>query len=252
MTSPAQRHRLRVLAAKAAGTSAAAAGVAGPAPETGPAATAYEQQLAQLAEDRRTLKALQSRERKVELKRQLLPKYGAWVQGVLDGARATGRAVQDLVVATVMVWRIDTGDYAGALQLAEHVLRFGLALPEQYERDAATVVTEEISEAALAALSAGGRFDLEVLTDVELLTADHDMPDEVRAKLHKAIGLELARSVTEQDAANDNVAGGSRARQEAALQSLRRALELNERAGVKKDIERLERELKKSAGDPAS
>ena len=56
------------------------------------------------------------------------------------------------------------------------------------------------------------------------------MPDEVRAKLHKAIGYGLAAS----DPAK-------------ALDHLRRALQLFANVGVKKDIERLERELKNSA-----
>ncbi|HBB1350363.1 TPA: terminase, partial [Escherichia coli] len=60
------------------------------------------------------------------------------------------------------------------------------------------------------------------------LTATADMPDEVRAKLHKITGLFL------RDAGD---AAG-------ALAHLQRATQLDCQAGVKKEIERLERELK--------
>lgn len=56
------------------------------------------------------------------------------------------------------------------------------------------------------------------------------MPDEVRAKLHKVMGYGL----------RDNE------QPELALNQLNRAFQLHERVGVKKDIERLERELKKA------
>jgi len=59
------------------------------------------------------------------------------------------------------------------------------------------------------------------------LTESEDMPDEVRAKLHKAIGYAL----NETD-------------KPAALEHLIRALNLHEKVGVKKDIEVLEREIK--------
>ncbi|GIX38031.1 MAG: bacteriophage terminase endonuclease subunit [Silanimonas sp.] len=216
--SLAQRHYQRAVAALAA---AAAPGESVPAH-----ASAYELMLAQLAEDRRRLKALQSVERKIEAKRQMLPQYEAWVQGVLAG----GSGRQDDVLMTVMVWRIDTGDYPGALDIAEYALRHGLTLPDQYQRSTATVVVEEIAERALAALTAGEAFDPQILERAERLTADCDMPDEARAKLHKALGL-LYQSTQPAE----------------ALRNFRRALALHERVGVKKEIERLERELKNSA-----
>jgi hypothetical protein len=63
------------------------------------------------------------------------------------------------------------------------------------------------------------------LNEVAQLTASHDMHDQVRAKLHKAIGYTLERD-------DDSPA---------ALEHLRRALELDERAGVKQDIARIEK-----------
>lgn len=227
--TPARRHFLRVSAA----TAAAAA-----EPGTPVNATAYELMLAKLAEDRRRLKQVQSIERKVEVKRTLLPEYAPWVEGVLK----TGRGAQDAVLMTVMVWRLDVGEFAGALEIAEYALKHDLAMPDQYKRDLPTVITEEVAEKALAAQAAGEPFPADTLAHVQAMTAERDMPDEVRAKLHKAAGL-LAAGAAEQ--------AGDAEMAATALEHLRRALQLHERVGVKKEIERLERFIKKQAAPPA-
>lgn len=250
MGSPARLHRERTLAAIAA-SAAQPGATAAPPPTEGPAATAYEQMLMQLAEDRRQLHDIQSIERKIELKRELIGQYDAWVDGALAEADATGRAVQDEIVATMLTWAIDVQDWQRALQLGAHVLRYQLVLPERFKRDAATLLVEETSEAAIKTLSqAGGSFPRQILTNIETLTSDRDMHDQVRAKLYKAIGLAL---VAEAEAATENdataVAGFASACRAEALAAFQRAVELNPAAGVKKNIEALERALRK-AGAP--
>jgi hypothetical protein len=213
MSSPAQQHRERI-AAKLAATSdtAIATGVA--------CGSAYELALAALAEDKRTLKLIQSIEQKIEIKRQRLPEYDAWCEGVLHA----DKPVQDDVFATIMVWRIDTGDIDGALVMAEHMLTHDLKLPEHYQRDLATLVVEEIAERA--GNVDGGNVTAANLLQVGQLTEGRDMPDEVRAKLHKAIGLALRETAPAQ-----------------ALENLQRALQLNARISVKTDITRLQNQL---------
>lgn len=249
MVSLAREHRTRMLAAKAA---ASAALPAASRPAEGAEATEYELQLARLGGDLRRLREVQSIEKKIELKRELLPAYDAWVQGVLDAAAVEGgRGVQDEIVSQIMIWRIDVGDYSGALPLIEYVLRWSLALPERFNRTAATMIAEEIADAALKALGAGGGkdggedFDLELLLKIDELTAAADMHDQVRAKLRKAEGLALARLAATIETGSDGPAGGRRAAIEGALTRLRDALRLNAKVGVKKEIERLERELAK-------
>lgn len=246
--SPARQHRERALAAQAAHQ--ARPGVAGPAPTSGPAATAYEQMLLKLHEDRTRLSAIQSVEAKIALKRELVPDYYPWIDGALREARDSGRAVQDEVIVNVLPWAIDIGDFPAAIAIAEHVLHFRLVLPERFNRTPACLVCEEIAEAAIARLAAGEGFDVRILLKVEELTAPpQDMPDQVRAKLNKAIGLELARRA---DAATPDdatlIAGYVPATRTEALTRLRRALQLNANVGVKKQIERLESALKR---DPA-
>lgn len=179
----------------------------------------YALMLAKLATDRRRLKAIQSLERKIAVKREILPDYTNYVASVLESEPG----VQDDVLTNVMVWCIDAGDYTGALAIANYALKHGLTLPDQYERTLATFVTEQIAEAAL---TAGACFELAILTKLAELTEAHDMPDPVRAKLHKALGIALQATQPAD-----------------ALTHYRRALSLHERCGVKKEIDRLEREL---------
>jgi tetratricopeptide (TPR) repeat protein len=191
--------------------------------------TQYELMLSKLHEDRRRLKDVQSIERRADIKRVLLPEYMPWVNGVLEG----GSGVQDDVLMTVLIWCIDTTQFGDALRLAEYAIKHKLATPDQFNRDLPTVLAEEIAEQSIKAINAGDCSD-EMLFDLmqtNLLTSDCDMPDEVRAKLMKAIGYA-------------HRAQGSYHEAQAAL---RRALDLSEKIGVKKDIEGLERAIKNSA-----
>lgn len=193
-------------------------------------ASGYQLMLAKLADDRRRLKQIQSIERKGEVKRELLPDYAPWVDGVLQ-ADAGGR---DDVVVTVMIWRIDAGDYPGALDIADYAMRHDLYVPDRFERTLGTIVAEELSDAAkrLRDAKASG-FDVGLLARAMAMTAHADMPDQVRAKLHCELGFALADSNPEQ-----------------ALDQLRRALQLHNGIGVKKAIEGLERKLKNTPTPP--
>jgi hypothetical protein len=229
MVSPARAHFQRVSAATASASAAAGQPLD---------CSEYELMLLKLAEDGRRLKGLQSLEAKAQVKRELLPDYAPWVDGVL----AAGKGAQDTVLVTVMVWRIDAGDYAGALDIAAYALLHDLVLPDRYARTTATLVAEEMADAAKRARDGKEAFDVDLLEQAQALTAAHDMPDEVRAKLHKEIGLlYAAQTQGEADLAL------LRLLSESALENLRRAIQLSDRAGVKKDIERLERALAKDA-----
>lgn len=211
---------MRVLAAQAAAT-----GEQDPHGE--PTGTAYQLMQAQLHEHMRTLSAIQSVERKIDAKRTMLDDFDAYIVGVLE-ADAGG---QDMVVSTVLIWCIDTGAWTRAMQLAEYAVRHDLKLPDRYQRNLATMLLDEVSEAALAGKLAGDEARL-VLAQVDQLTSGHDAPDQARAKLHKAIGY-AQREAGDLQGARDNFA---------------RALALHDKAGVKKDIERLDVLIKNSAG----
>lgn len=236
MTSPARRHMQQVLARKAAGTTGT-----GPAPMPTSGAVGQEYALlrAALGEDLRRLSQIQSVERKIAAKRGMIARYRDWITGAL----AAERPAQDDIVTHMMVWAIDIADWPLALDLARHVIAHRLALPERYKRTPATLIAEEVAEAGLAPVAT---VDLTTLQVVDDLTEDEDMPDEVRAKLRKAIGLAFkARAEAFDPEAESAPAGAHPALIAAALDHLRRALELDSGCGVKKLIEGLEREAKK-------
>ncbi|MBH3422846.1 terminase endonuclease subunit [Pseudomonas gessardii] len=234
MTNPCRRHFQRVTAA------VAAAAVAGPA-MTMEGSTVYELHLAKLQQDYLRLKNVQSTEGKAELKRQLLPEYVPYVEGIL----AEGKGAQDQVLTTLMVWRMDAGDFAGALDIAEYVINYALLMPDRFERTTGTIVAEEIAEVALKAQKAGGTFDLDLLLRTEEIAGEEDMPDQAKAKLHLALGKAFAEKVADDDTSENQVIVFGYL--DSAKKHLARAIELNTSCGGKKDLERVERLLKKHA-----
>ncbi|HCP77990.1 MAG TPA: terminase, partial [Pusillimonas sp.] len=130
-TTPAQRRFETVMAAQASASAQPGQSLAG--------SNAYELMLAKLYDDKRRLKEIQSVARKIEVKREILPDYDNWVAGALE----QGQGAQDEVLVTVMVWRMDIGDFEEALRIAEYVVKHDLVLPDQYERNVQTVIVDE-------------------------------------------------------------------------------------------------------------
>lgn len=218
MLSPARRHLMRQQAVEASQQAS------NPLRH----ASGYELMLLKLNEDKRRLKKVRSKERKAELKRDMLPEYLPWVAGVLS----QGKGAQDAVLMTVMIWRLDAGDVPGALEIARYAIAHGLVPPAGFKRDAtAYLLAEEVADATTRAWTLKTPVDTGPLLATIELTKSADMPDQVRAKLHKITGYVLR--------------DGGRALD--AMEHLTRALQLHEGCGVKKDIERLATELKKQA-----
>lgn len=216
MTSPALRNRARKLAALQ--------GAANPQFDRA-TANAYELQLMQLVEHRRTLKGIQSIERKIDAKRTMLPTYKPWIDGLL----AADRGGQDDVLVTILLWTLDTGDLEGAFDMADYVIRHDLNTPDQYDRTAPTLIAEEVADTTIKLQEVGTGPSFGLLSAYIDLLKGSDMFDQVRAKLHKAVGrAALAEGFKEQ-----------------AAEHYRRALELHDKVGIKKELEVLEREIKK-------
>ncbi|HBR1554022.1 TPA: terminase [Klebsiella quasipneumoniae subsp. quasipneumoniae] len=223
MLTPAQKHFQRVMAERHGKTDE----------QSDTARTAHEQIMHRLRMDQSALKRVQSDQAKAAMKRQLLPHYEGWIEGTLDGD--SGR--QDEVIVTLMVWAIDAGNYALAARIGRYVVTHGLLMPDRFNRTAATVLVDEICDPILVQVKADDTTDvtpyLAVLDEVAEFTAGSDMPDVVRAKLCKARAFALRNGTTEE--------------QTTALALLRQALTLDAGAGVKKEIERLARVVKKAA-----
>ncbi len=227
----AQRHRMHHLVLAQAALSATA-DVHG-----NTVGTAYELQQAQMHQHRLRLKDLQSVEKKIEAKRVILPEYDAYVDGVLAARPGT----QDDVIATVLVWHIDAGNYARGLEIAEYAMASDIKPPDTYQRTLPTIVQDEVAEAILAG-KLKGQAALEVAAKAMALTENADTPDQAKSKLYKAAGWAILGKTASSDV--DMQSRTLKACRE-ALPLLLRAMELDTRTGVKKDIERLERRLSK-------
>lgn len=227
--TPAQRHRMHHLALQQAAL-AEASNVHGQT-----VGTAYELQLAQLHQHRLALKDMHSVERKIEAKRAMLPDYDTYLDGVLEARPGT----QDDVLATVLVWHIDAGNYERAMQLADYAMASGIKPPDQYNRNLPTIVQDEIAEAILAGKKQGPAAIL-LAAQAIALTEAADTPDQAKSKLYKAAGWAVLGKTGTHDV--DMKTRPLKTCKE-ALPLLQRAMELDPRAGVKKDIERLDRRL---------
>ncbi|HGY3148086.1 TPA: phage terminase small subunit [Morganella morganii] len=191
--------------------------------------TAYTQMTLMMNADRRRLKRIQSFEKKAAVKREMLPNYAPWVGGIL----ASGRGQQDDVLMRVMLWRIDAGDFHGALDIADYVLRHGLKMPENHNRTTGCAIAEEIADMAEKLYAAKTPVPLDVLIRTQNLTGEEDMPDQVRANLMKWLGY----------AQRDD------GQLQPATCSWLRALELYDRVGVKQDLRQLEKLIEKQQAE---
>ncbi|AWY99604.1 phage small terminase subunit [Rhodobiaceae bacterium] len=196
---------------------------------------AYEQHLGQLQTHMAQLKNTQSQARKIEMKQGFISDYDAYVDGIL--AEAPG--LQDEVMVTQMIWRLDAGQFDRAYEIAGYALEHGLVMPERFNRTLPTYLAEEFAEAAI---QADGKDDRQV-PPVKLLVTlledlkEADMPDQVRAKLHKAIAFGLEEENEPQALLT-------------ALEHYDRTIELNPtKNGVKKRREQLVKRLEKETSN---
>lgn len=241
MFSPALRNRQRKLAAQA-GTAEIAAHAAPPPPSADTqAGLEYASLRVLLYDNLRTLSDIASIEARNPKKAEFAIPFTEWIEGAL-AAGEQGIAAQDEILVTNLVWAIDYRDFDYALRLGAHVLRFNLVMPERYNRTAACFLAEEI---ATVALTQHELVTLEQLVQVLALVEGADMPDQAKAKLHKAIGRAYRRRGEDFDPNADNApAGGKAAFVSEALTHFNRAKQLDDDCGVKTDIRDLERQLK--------
>lgn len=213
MSNIFRKHRQQVLAAS---QSASADG------ETIASGDNYELMLAQLGNHSRLLKLIKGKDHKIEKKRELLPEYRGYIDGVLEA----DKGLQDNVLISMMIWCIDIADFDLALTIGRYALKHKLQTPDKYKRDLVDLLAEEIAEHAIK--NAGSdTADLASLEAVQDLTKDLDMIDEVRAKVYKGLGLIYANSE----------------QLDAAAASFELALKHNKNCGVKKMMDKINKQL---------
>jgi len=254
--SPAQRHRARILQEQAQQASPYGTELTG---------DAYGLMRVKLSQDKGRIGQVQSHERRAELKAKLLPEYFDWIETAIT----KGTGAQDQVLTTIMVWAFDAGVYELGLQIAEYVIRHRMPMADDYKRSPAAIVIDELSNAYLKGqwaprdlyVDAEGTRQLvpidatghpaaararaaALLIAADKLTESQDAPDQARAKLQKAIAYAALGKV--QTAEDPDLTAIEPAALQEALTRLQRALELDSNAGVKKDIERIERAIAKA------
>lgn len=221
MLSPARRHRLQVLAAKEAAKADEFGGVR-------PDASVYQLQLTELKNDIHVLRSIQSQEKRAEAKKELIPKHMPYVLGIVQSG---AKVEQDEVITTIMLWCFDCDLFRQGLSIAEYALEQNLRMPDSFSRSTATVIVEEIGNAARIAHKSGDMFSIDILEKAEKLTSGHDMPDEVRAKLYLALGRAC---LIYEDAKR-------------AITYFESALKLHENCGGKQDLQKAEKLFKKQS-----
>lgn len=215
-TSPAARHRQKALSQKEVTNIAA-----------GPN-QAYRMLQLKLREDKQSLKSKQSIQAKIELKRELVGHYDEWINATLNA----GKGDQDNLLTTIMLWHIDIGGFERALDIAEYAMKHKLKMPDAHQRTLATVVAEEVADTAKKLATSDEINDQQIaqVLRASTMTADEDMPDQVRAKLARQVG-ELTEPFNPVF----------------ALDSFQTALKFDENSGVKGSIKRLEKQLKENS-----
>ncbi|MDT8758229.1 phage terminase small subunit [Sphingomonas psychrotolerans] len=246
MITPFRRRQqmVRGLMSGAAVRAASIATVAPAAPAAdSPAGQEYAALRVLLHDNRRALTDIASHEARNPRKAEFAKAFAPWIEGVL--ASESGEATQDEILVTNMIWAVDYRDIDYALRLGAYAIRHHLVLPDGYTRSVACFLAEDIAHLALSNAEA---VTIDQLLLLRELVSQSDMPDPVMARLGKAIGRAFVAKADAFDPAADNAsAGGKAAYQTEALVNFRRALELDKSVGVKKDIERLERQLKEPA-----
>lgn len=186
-----------------------------------------DQVLARLRGHEILLKGIRSKKNKIIKKREFLPEYEAYVEGVM--ASETG--LQDAVLPTIMVWRLDCADLVGALEVAAYVIEHDLKLPERFKRSVPTLFLEELADLT-EQVKPTEQLSLSYIDAIEEaleLTNNADIPDEVHAKVYKQLGYLL-----EDRKPNES------------LNWLKQALEYDPKSGVKTKIASLEKSIAKA------
>lgn len=165
------------------------------------------------------LKAINSHAARDELKAgELLDKYRDYLTDVIN----TDHGEDNLVLVRNMIWAIDVGELAWAIELGGYATEHKLPTPEEFTRDVRNVFCGEISAWALQQQKEGNSAEPH-LSVVFAMSRNWDLVDKIGAELFKAMGNEIEATEPAK-----------------ALDYYQQALALDENAGVKNLIKKLE------------
>ena len=171
----------------------------------------YEKMLLLLSRVKKDLKGVQSLRKKNKIKKSYLKDFKPWLEGAMKG---TG--VQDDILTQWFVWLLDIEEFSLVENIAAYCIKYELALPMEFNRNLPTFYIDTLAEIAKVKRLLGKPLPLKILKTAAKLTVKSDIPEIALAKLWREIGLRQAKR-------------GSAC----AIQSLRKALELNINCGAK-------------------
>ena len=185
----------------------------------------YELMLYRVAAFRRRLKQIKSTKAKEKVKKtEILPEMRDYCTGVMDAA--TGAQDDNLVY--YLIWLFDAGLYSEFVNVAGYCVKHGLVMPEQFSSDLPGWVADVSADRTIGAKARGESLDNLCLMVWDIIE-DADLLDIVAAKMYKAMALVVMLEDEKK-----------------ALDLFRKALALNDRAGVKKNISALEKNIESS------
>lgn len=145
-----------------------------------------------LDEALKKLSALNSTERKEELKRDvLIPQFSEYVD------RFRAESVKHDLLGYYMVWLFDAGLIERGLDMGLYCLANGIDLPERFKRDTGVFLADQVLDWAEAENEAGRTVEPYFSTLFDLLQGKDstplDVPDQVQARAYRMRGMECER-----------------------------------------------------------
>jgi tetratricopeptide (TPR) repeat protein len=145
-----------------------------------------------LAEDLAALSALQSVERKADMKRDtLLPKYAPYVEQLRKNDQ------RHELLGWYLVWLLDAGDIEQALEYGMWCIARGVTLPEKFRRTVPALIADALADWAEPLVERGESAEpylTRLLHAADGVCGQWDLPDAVSARLLKIYGEACARS----------------------------------------------------------
>lgn len=173
-----------------------------------------------LRSDLARLAKIPSKIERNRIKGELIAEYEDFLEPLLK-AGITGQ--HNHVFARLLIWCVDAGHYDRALELLAVAMANDLSTPSQFSaRKLPEIIVEDIAMAVIHSPEPDQLLDM--LERLEALVRDISLPDYVKAKLFKALGL---ASMNQDD--------------EKSLNWFQQAFTYNPKGGVKSHINRLEK-----------
>lgn len=168
---------------------------------------------------------IRSRQRRNQFKRDLIPTYQPWINEQMQSESVSAKRQRMFV--WLLLWRVDAGDWMGALDMLPFAFAHGMQAPQDFSRTLAEAVTEQIIDGVVNQKQEAEQVGL--LNDLQRMIAGKDITDEISAKLHKCLGVAYLVSEPQK-----------------ALGLFEQAIKLNPRAGVRRLIDKLNKPAKVS------